>query len=76
MKAPGEPASLYWDGWDRAEPGDYIRTKTGRTYLIERVRIQERGKHKGRQHLSTIVMEPDHQPEPDAKIHMIYWYAR
>lgn len=76
MKAPGEPAKLYFDGWEQCEEGDYIRTRTGRTYLITKVRVQEKGKHAGRQHLQTIVMEKDHQPEPDAKVIAIYWYKR
>ncbi len=76
MKAPGEAASLYWDGWHLASEGDYIRTKTGRTYLITHVRVQEKGKHAGRQHLKTIVMAPDHVVEEDAVVHEIHWYKR
>jgi hypothetical protein len=75
-KAPGEPAYLYYDGFVLVEEGDYIRTPTGRTYLIRHVRVQARGKHKGRQHLQTTVMAPDHVTEPDAVIHAIAWYPR
>lgn len=76
MKKPGESARLYYDGWATLDVGDYIQTRTGRTYLITSVRVQERGLHKGRQHVNTVVMEPDHQVEPDATVHPIFWYAR
>lgn len=76
MKRPGEPARLYLDSRDRIEPGDYVRTRTGRTYLVTAARVQERGKHAGRQHLQTVVMEPGHVAEPDATVHMCYWYRR
>lgn len=77
MAAPaGALVGIYYDGWETVEPGDYLRTPTGRTYLIESNRIQQRGKHAGRQHLKGTVMEPEHQPEPDAKIHLIFWYKR
>lgn len=76
MKRPGESAYLYYDGAAPCTEGDYIRTPTGRTYLIEHVRVQEKGKHAGRQHLRTVVMEPGHQPEPDAVVHPIFWYRR
>jgi hypothetical protein len=76
VKQPGESARLYYDGRQVAEEGDYIRTPSGRTYLVEHVRIQEKGKHAGRQHLQTVVMSPDHVPEPDARVLPIYWYRR
>lgn len=76
MKAAGQPAALYYDGAAPVAVGDYIRTRTGRTYLVTGVRVQERGKHAGRQHLATVVMAPDHVPEDDATVHPIWWYAR
>lgn len=76
MKKPGESAAIYYDGWQQVEEGDYLRTPTGRTYLVQHVRIQAKGKHVGRQHLSAVVMEPDHVPEPDARVHPLYWYRR
>jgi hypothetical protein len=76
VKRPGEPAKLYYDSDVVAEPGDYIRTPTGRQYLVEHVRVQTRGKHAGRQHLRTIVMEPGHVCEQDARVHKIQWYRR
>lgn len=76
MKKPGESASIYYDGWAQVAEGDYLRTPTGRTYLVTHVRVQERGIHKGRQHLQTVVMEPDHQTETDAVVHPLHWYQR
>lgn len=76
MKAPGEPAALTYDSARPVEPGDYIRTPTGRTYLVTSVRVQARGRHAGRQHLATVVMAPDHVVEPDATVHPLHWYRR
>lgn len=76
MRQPGEHAWLYYDGAAPVAAGDYIRTGTGRTYLVQTVRVQQKGKHTGRQHLSTVVMAPDHEPEPDATVHPIRWYRR
>jgi len=76
VKRPGEHARLYYDGARPVEEGDYIRTPTGRTYLVTFARTQTKGKHAGRQHLVTIVMDPDHQVEEDATVHPIHWYRR
>lgn len=76
MKAPGEPAKLYMDTTMRILEGDYIRTQTGRTYLVTAVRVQLRGKHEGRQHLQTVVMAKDHEVEKDARVIPIHWYVR
>lgn len=76
-KAPGERVWLTYDSTRPVEPGDYLRTATtSRTYLVESNRIQQAGKHTGRQHLICIVMAGDHQVEPDAVIHTIAWYPR
>jgi hypothetical protein len=76
MKRAGETAALYVDVLQTVHVGDYIRTLTGRTYLVTAVRIQQRGKHVGRQHLKTVVMAPGHVVEPDAEVITIAWYAR
>lgn len=77
MRAAGEHAWLYYDAVTRdVNDGDYIRTPTGRTYLIQGIRIQEKGKHAGRMHLSCIVMAADHVPEEDATVHPLHWYSR
>lgn len=76
MKGPGEQCWLYWDSPDLADEGDYLRTQTGRTYLIDRVRVQQKGKHAGRQHLLCTVMPADHVTEPGAVVRTIIWYDR
>lgn len=75
-KQPGESASLYVDTLATIEEGDFIETTTGRRYLVTHVRVQEKGKFVGRQHLKTVVMEPDFLPPEDATIHVIWWYRR
>lgn len=76
-RAPaGATVGLYYDSPRAVESGDFLRTPTGRTYLIESVRIQGRGLHVGRQHLRATVMEAGHVPEPDARVLPIYWYGR
>lgn len=77
MRAPaGAEVGLFYDGRDPVAEGDYLRTGTGRTYLIVGNRIQARGKHTGRQHLRAVVMADDHAPELDAVVHTIAWYRR
>lgn len=78
MKQPGESAHLYYDPDDQVdvEEGDYLRTGTGRLYLITGVRVQESGKHAGRYHLDCVVMERHHLTEPDAAVHTVVWYPR
>lgn len=77
MKAPGSLVRLYYDGWVTLEPGDYLRTgTTGRLYRVETCRVQQKGKHRGRQHIMATVMRSDHKPEQDARVAPIYWYGR
>lgn len=76
MKRPGEHARLYYDSDTPVAEGDYVRTSTGRLYLVTFARVQTAGKYAGRQHLVTIIMDPDHEPEPDAVVHPLYWYPR
>jgi hypothetical protein len=54
----GSQVHLTYDSAQILEPGDYLRTGSGRLYLIEGNRIQERGRWAGRQHLTAVVMEP------------------
>jgi hypothetical protein len=75
-KPPGSVVSIYWDGWEDAVEGDLLRSATGRTYRIVGVRVQQRGKHVGRQHLTCVVQEPDFEPVDGEKVHMIVWYSR
>lgn len=77
MKPVGEPARLYFDSPMPVHEGDYVETATtGRRYLVLGVRVQLAGKHKGRQHLRTVVVGKDHPVEPDARVHLIRWYGR
>lgn len=75
-RRPGEHARLYYDGATPVEEGDYIRTTTGRLYLVTFARVQQAGKYAGRQHLITVVMDPDHEPEDNATVHPLHWYRR
>lgn len=78
MKAAGERALLTYDPapGQVVTEGDYIRTGTGRTYLVDKARRQQEGKHAGRYLLATTVMPDDHQTEPDAVVHLLAWYRR
>lgn len=74
-RKPGDVARLTYDG-PPVEPGDYLRTSTGRLYRVHSKRVQTRGKHTGRQHLVTTVMEPGHKPEPGVRVRRFVWYRR
>lgn len=85
MKAPaGAIVRIYLDLVARVGTGDIIETQSGRRYRVLGVRVQERGKHAGRQHLSCVVlgpdeltyegMTPDHPSIPT--VHKIRWYPR
>ena len=77
MKAPaGAEVGIYIDMIERVRPGDVITTGTGRRYGIVRVRVQERGQHRGRQHLRCLVLGPDDVVEGHARIFEIRWYRR
>lgn len=73
---PGTTVGLYLDSIDRLQKGDFVRSQTGRTYLIETVRVQARGRHIGRQHLRATVMPPDFTPEQDDTVFDFRWYRR
>ncbi len=72
---PGSVVSIYMDTPRTLTDGDFIRTSSGRLYEIAAVRIQERGKHAGRQHLRVVVMPPDYDTG-DAVVHPLMWYRR
>lgn len=77
MPAPiGRNVGLYYDGWvDDLAVGDFLRTATGRTYLITDLRRQTRGRHVGRYHLRCDVV-PEDQPDVDDRVFPIHWYGR
>lgn len=86
----GAEVGLYVDLVASVEVGDVIETRTGRRYGVVNVRVQERGKRRGRQHLRVIVLESDDRAlsiwgardanglaaPRDPVIHRIRWYAR
>lgn len=77
MKAPaGAAVQIYVDLRERVLEGDIIQTQTGRAYRVFGVRVQERGKHRGRQHLLCIVRGEDAEADPHARVHTIRWYKR
>lgn len=77
MTAPeGAVVKLYVDLWEPVAVGDTIRTESGRSYRALTVRTQERGKHRGRQHLTCLVLEPGAPALPGTMVHTIRWYKR
>ena len=69
---PGSLVRLYYDGRPLAV-GDVLQTASGRLYGVYAVRLQECGKHTGRQHLQCVVLKsaPD-----DARVVPLFWYRR
>lgn len=60
MTAPvGAEVGIHVDLVARVEVGDVIETDTGRRYGVVAVRVQAKGKHRGRQHLRVVVL---HKP--------------
>jgi hypothetical protein len=73
MKAPaGAVVRIYYDG-ARVDAGDALRTPTGRCYIVLAKRLQERGKHVGRQHLACIVAD---EVPAGARVLELHWYRR
>ncbi len=74
-KAPaGALVSIYYDGWSSVRPGDALKTPSGRVYVVAEVRVQARGKHVGRQHLSCIVA--DDVTGVSGAVYPLHWYPR
>lgn len=68
---------IYVDGLE-VLPGDALRTPTGRTYMVmvmER-RVQQRGKHVGRQHLGCLIAAPDAGIPEGTRVRRMHWYKR
>lgn len=73
----GAEVALYYDSpWRDVQPGDVVQTRTGRRYLVRRVRRQARGRHLGRQHLRCEVLPADHELDADTVVHPVFWYRR
>ena len=73
MQPAGSIVRITFDGLRRLEPGDVLQTKTGRGYVIMTVRVQQRGVHRGRQHLLCLVAT---EPPPGAIVYPLRWYPR
>lgn len=79
MTAPrGSIVKLYVDLTEAVNPTDVIETRTGRRYWVLAVRTQDRGKHRGRQHLACLVLGPEETDKSAGtnRVHRIRWYAR
>lgn len=79
----GAIVKLYVDLVRDVEPEHWIKTANGRMYQVMSVRIQARGKHAGRQHLTVMVMGDGHTPASAQTlrdigfvVHEIRWYKR
>jgi hypothetical protein len=72
----GAIVSLYVDFMHPVDVGDIIETETGRRYEALHVRVQQRGKRIGRQHLRCIVRDGDAPIAPGTVIHRLRWYKR
>lgn len=78
MTAPaGAEVGLYVDLAASVKVFDVIETQTGRRYTVVGVRVQQRGKRRGRQHLRVIVMSVGDPPVASESVtHKIWWYKR
>ena len=72
----GAEVGLYVDLTSPVALGDVIETQTGRRYLVVGVRVQQRGKYAGRQHLRCLVLNPLDDPAFNPVVHTIRWYKR
>ena len=72
----GAEVGLYYDSLRYVvEPGDLLVTGTGRTYLVRTVRIQRRGRHRGRRkHLRCIIVPAG--TKTGGRVHPLRWYRR
>lgn len=60
MTAPiGATVRIYVDLVARVVEGDIVETTSGRRYQVLGARVQQHGKHEGRQHLTVLVVPPD-----------------
>lgn len=77
MAAPiGARVGLYVDASRPLRPGMFVRTLAGRTYEVLTVRVQARGRHKGRQHFTALVVDPAIVDDEQDEVLTIRWYRR
>ena len=75
MRPIGSVVSLTYDSRVPVEQDDVIQTRTGRSYRCLANRIQQRGKWKGRQHITALVIDAC-DVSPDDTVHRLVWYER
>lgn len=74
MSSPvGAVVRFYYDSVVLVRSGDAVQTPTGRIYCVLKVRVQERGKHVGRQHMTAIVAS---EIPSGVRVHRLVWYRR
>lgn len=71
----GALVRIYYDGLEILV-GDALRTPTGRTYLVVERRVQQRGKHVGRQHLSCVVCTVNPMLPHGTRVRRMHWHKR
>lgn len=75
----GRNVSIYMDAREILGIGDLVVTGTGRCYRVTSNRIQEKGKHAGRQHLRVDVVDREQamaEADEDTLIIRLAWYSR
>lgn len=70
---PYTPCKLFYDGFQKLTPGDYLKTPAGSAYLIQEVRINRNRAY--RQQLKCLRWPVVEIPKR-AKVHPLHWYAR
>lgn len=77
VKPEGSNVTLFYDTNKFVSPGHYIRTSTGRTYVVRSMKRVKDGPNGRRLSLSCIVVSPN-EPEthPSPVIHNLWWYRR
>ncbi len=70
---PYSTCKLFYDGRQKLEPGDYLRTPAGSVYRIHSVRQNSRRKY--RRHLVCLRWPPAEIPA-GATVHPLVWYKR
>lgn len=70
MTAPiGATVRIYVDLVAQVAEGDLVETTSGRRYQVLGMRVQQHGKHAGRQHLAVLVVPPDAKATCTGTVH-------
>ena len=72
-REPYTPCKLFYDGREKLQPGQYLRTPAGSAYLIQKVRVNRNRAY--RQHLEC-VRWPEAEIPKRATVHPLHWYPR